>query len=79
MADNNYIFPDSDELERIYLEKLKNMKIDTLILGCTHFPLLTDIIRKYYPDLQLISSSGAAAAALKEKLEEKLLLIIQLY
>ena len=24
MADNNYIFPDSDELERIYLEKLKN-------------------------------------------------------
>ena len=24
MADNNYIFPDSEELERIYLEKLNN-------------------------------------------------------
>ena len=53
-----------------YLDPLVEKGIDTLILGCTHFPLLTDIIRKYYPDLMLISSSGAAAAALRDSLEK---------
>jgi len=51
-----------------YLDPLVAEGIDTLILGCTHFPLFTDIIREHYPDLQLISSSGAAAENLKEYL-----------
>jgi len=29
-----------------YLEPLKDAKVDTLVLGCTHYPLLHDIIHK---------------------------------
>jgi glutamate racemase len=32
---------------RIYLESLKQSGIDTLILGCTHYPLLKKAIRKF--------------------------------
>ena len=45
-----------------YLEPLLAKGIDTLVLGCTHYPLLTDVIRHLYPELNVISSSGAAAA-----------------
>ena len=55
---------------REYLDPLVGQGIDTLILGCTHYPLLMDIIQQNYPDLQLISSSGAAAQALYESLEK---------
>ncbi len=54
---------------REYLDPLVQKGIDTLILGCTHYPLLMDIIHDMYPDLILVSSSGAAAAALKETLQ----------
>ena len=55
---------------REYLEPLVQDGIDTLILGCTHYPLLMDIIRECYPDLQLISSSEAAADTLRKSLEK---------
>lgn len=34
------------KVARTYLETLKTFKIDTLILGCTHYPLLAPVIRK---------------------------------
>lgn len=37
--------------------------IDTLILGCTHYPLLLDKIRKYVPEGTDILSQGAIVAA----------------
>lgn len=51
-----------------YLEPLVSEGIDTLVLGCTHYPLLFDIIEELYPTLQIISSSGVAAETLKEDL-----------
>ena len=53
-----------------YLAPLKEQKIDTLVLGCTHYPLLYDIIAEIMPDTNIISSSVAAAEILKSKLEE---------
>jgi glutamate racemase len=35
------------EVASIYLKGLKNKGVDTLILGCTHYPLLKDVIRKF--------------------------------
>lgn len=35
-----------EKVARTYLDPLKNFGIDTLILGCTHYPLLTRIIKK---------------------------------
>ncbi|WP_281834366.1 glutamate racemase [Propionigenium maris] len=37
----------TDELIRLYLEALPK-EIDTLILGCTHYPLIRDKISKYF-------------------------------
>lgn len=51
------------------LRGLKRAGVDTLILGCTHYPLLGEAISEYMgPEVQLISSGGEAALALAEHL-----------
>jgi glutamate racemase len=46
----------------IYLKPLKAKKVDTLILGCTHYPLLKDVIRKTMgPSVQLVDSAREVA------------------
>ncbi|MBO7682971.1 MAG: glutamate racemase [Clostridia bacterium] len=47
---------------REYLDPLVEEGIDTLVLGCTHYPLLSSTIKALYPQLNVISSSDAAAA-----------------
>lgn len=54
-----------------YLDPLLAQGIDTLVLGCTHYPLLYDIIGHLYPELNIISSSGAAAAKMLGTLIQK--------
>jgi len=45
-----------------YLEELRETKIDTLILGCTHYPLLRDVISKVIgPGVKLIDSGAETA------------------
>ena len=53
-----------------YLKPLKEKKIDTLVLGCTHYPLLSETISDMLPGVKLISSSSAVAEVAKAKLEE---------
>jgi glutamate racemase len=50
-----------------YLDEIVKMDIDTLILGCTHYPLLKETIKKIYPHLNIVDSSKATALYLKEK------------
>lgn len=57
-----------------YLDQLLVHGIDTLVLGCTHYPLLMDAISSLVPDMNIISSSEAAAAALSRSLREQDLL-----
>lgn len=52
-----------------YLLPLKQAGIDTLILGCTHYPLLQDLISVILPNVTLISSSNAAAENLAQQLQ----------
>ncbi len=43
--------------------------IDTVILGCTHYPLLEAKIRRYLPEgVQLLSQGGLVADSLKDYL-----------
>ncbi|MBQ9066294.1 MAG: glutamate racemase, partial [Clostridia bacterium] len=58
-----------DTILKEYLEPLVEQGIDTLVLGCTHYPLLAGAIRVLYPELNVISSSESAAASLRHKLE----------
>jgi len=54
-----------------YLAPVAEQKPDVAILGCTHYPLLADSIKKYLPETVLISSGAEAAAALKTEIEAK--------
>ena len=50
-----------------YLDDLKRKGIDTLILGCTHYPLLKEIIQKVVgPDIKLIDSARSIAELLRD-------------
>ncbi len=52
-----------------YLLPLKKQGIDTLVLGCTHYPLLSDIISDMLPGVNIISSSAAEVEVLKGALK----------
>ncbi|MBI2018642.1 glutamate racemase [Candidatus Daviesbacteria bacterium] len=55
-----------------YLDELVRLKIDTLILGCTHYPLLYDTITEILgPKVTLIDSAQPTIESLKKVLEEK--------
>ena len=45
-----------------YLAGIKDQNVDTLILGCTHYPLLKPIISEIMGDDVVLIDSGAAAA-----------------
>ena len=45
-----------------YLNELKQKDIDTLILGCTHYPILKDIIQDVVGKNVTLIDSGSAAA-----------------
>lgn len=55
---------------RRYLHDLKNQQIDTLILGCTHYPLLKHLIQaRIGKKVALIDSSSATAGFLKKYID----------
>ena len=46
----------------MYLASLRQSRIDTLVLGCTHYPLLAPTIAAYLgPDVQLVDSATETA------------------
>ena len=49
-----------------YLEPVRKENIDTLILGCTHYPFLADAIGKYLPKVRLINIGTVLAKHLPE-------------
>jgi glutamate racemase len=53
-----------------YLDELKLQGIDTLVLGCTHYPILSEIIREVIGEnVQLIDSGVASAEIVKNELD----------
>jgi glutamate racemase len=63
------------DLAREYLAPLQDEGIDTLILGCTHYPLLRGAIQYVMgPDVLLISSAEETASDVYEVLRAKGLL-----
>ena len=64
-----YIRPAFLEIAREYLQPLKACKIDTLVLGCTHYPLLTPLISQVMgADVRIISSAKETARDVAEVL-----------
>jgi glutamate racemase len=55
---------------KTYLKSFQVEGIDTLLLGCTHYPLLKGIIRKVLKRVTLVDSSTATASEAKAILTE---------
>ena len=47
---------------KTYLSQIKESGADTLILGCTHFPIIADIISDFLPGVTLIDPAKETAA-----------------
>jgi glutamate racemase len=63
LVEENYIKkPETRMILRKYLAPLKNANIDTLILGCTHYPLLQKEFEKKMGARCTVVNSGAAQA-----------------
>ena len=66
------------KIARDYLQTMKDAKVDTLVLGCTHYPLLTGVISYVMGnDVSLVSSAEETAKDLYRILVEKKLLNVK--
>ena len=56
-----------------YIKPLKNKGIDTLVLGCTHYPLLKNAIKKMAgPKIKIINPAESLAQKIKKYLSENI-------
>lgn len=61
----------TQEIIDYYLASMKESDIDTMILGCTHYPLLRSRVREYLGDkIQLVNPAYETAMDLKQLMEE---------
>jgi glutamate racemase len=62
----------TDRMILRYLEPLMNAEIDTLVLGCTHYPLLTGAIgRVLKRQIMIVDSAHNCARAAEEMLDQQ--------
>ena len=62
----------TEEVARRYVKDLQYKDIDTLILGCTHYPLLRTLLRKVMgEEVTLVNPAYETAIELKQLLQEK--------
>ena len=68
---NEFASDGADFFVKRHIDNLlaRDSKIDTIILGCTHYPILLDKIRKYVPqEITVLTQGSAVASSLKEYL-----------
>lgn len=68
---NEFASDGADFFIKRHIENLlaRDSKIDTIILGCTHYPILLDKIRKYVPKgISIMTQGSAVASSLKDYL-----------
>jgi glutamate racemase len=59
----------------LYLKPFLKHKIDSLVLGCTHYPLLKSVLRRVVGRVELIDSAEETAKAVRSRLEQEGLLL----
>lgn len=65
VENREYAAPGADYFVKKYIDELMNRdpEIDTAILGCTHYPLLLDKIRRYMPPQVTVVPQGEIVAS----------------
>lgn len=57
------------EIAEEYLKELRDKEVDTLVLGCTHYPILIEVIQEVIgKNIKLIDSGIAAAEVVKNEI-----------
>jgi glutamate racemase len=68
LAEEGWTDPEDEVVRgvvRRYLTPLREAGIDTLVLGCTHYPLLAGAIAAELPGVTLVDSAAAVAAEVR--------------
>ena len=73
MIEEGFIFDDiSNAIIRTYLSDKKLNGIDSLILGCTHYPIIRNQINKQFNfEVEVIDSARVVAMELRRILEKQ--------
>jgi len=59
------------EMVRTYCEPLRRADVDTVVLGCTHYPLVAPMLQRTLGrDVRLVSAGHAIAATAQRVLED---------
>jgi glutamate racemase len=70
IQDGSLFDEETMSMARDYCAPLKEAEVDTLILGCTHYPLVAPMLQRILGrDVRLISGGHAVAAAVQRTLE----------
>jgi glutamate racemase len=72
IENNEYDFPGADYFVKKHIDNLLNQSnnIDTILLACTHYPLLINKIKKYVPEnINIIPQGEIVANSLKDYLK----------
>ncbi len=65
----------TDDIVARYLQEMKEYHVDALVLGCTHYPLIRNTIKRFMGDsVHLVNPAFETAKSLKELLTEQGLL-----
>lgn len=65
----------TDDIVARYLQEMKEYKVDALVLGCTHYPLIRNTIKRFMGDgVHLVNPAFETAKSLKELLMQQELL-----
>ncbi len=72
LVENNLVdTPEAKKVAHEYLDPLVDENIDSLILGCTHYPLMESLIQEVVgPSVKLINSAEEIAAEVKSILNQ---------
>ena len=64
--------PETYSIAEKYLSEMKAFSPDALVLGCTHYPILRDVIQQTVgPNVRLIDSGEATAEEVERRLAER--------
>jgi len=59
--------PVTEQVAHIYLDEVLRGPADTMVLGCTHYPLLTPLLRRVVPArVRLVDSAESTAAVVRQ-------------
>lgn len=59
-----------EEIVSSIYEEYKDKEIDAIVLGCTHYPHIKDLISRYFKDAELLDGGNGVARETRRQLEK---------